>query len=684
MYRLIECLTQEHHYGLLAVATLICVAGSCLTALIARKIVVASQNRKRIQIFLSGLMGGATIWSTHFLAMLAFEPGYPHGYDPALTAVSLLVAVCGLFGANIALGYARPKINYVLGGTIFGLTVAAMHYVGMFAYALPGDIKWNLMTVLLSVFMGSIFGISAFHRLVHPLTRFCWIGGGALLVLSICLMHFIGMTAFTLELSPLIEVPEAAMSDTTLGIVICSVTLVLFALGYIGIRLEDDADSDASAKIEATATIDALTLLPNRLGLTKHISDCKTALKRDETLRIAVLTMDIDRFKEVNELYGHAIGDAVLAQVTRRFSDVLVEGEFIARSGGDAFVATKKGFRRMEEVRAFAARLSAAFTAEFDLSEAAIFISGSIGIATTVDDGTDMDRLLQKSDIAMYRAKTDQDRNTVFFDVEMGQINRDRLLLINDLRHAAARGEFELVYQLQNDVASRQPCGFEVLLRWNHPKRGRISPAEFIPLAEETGLIRQIGLWVLRTACFEAAAWRVPLPIAVNVAPQQLVQPSFLENLSDTLMESRLKPELLELEVTEASIIDDQEHTLKIMHEIKAMNVCIAMDDFGTGYSSLATLQAFPFDKIKIDRSFVQDVHLDKQRAAIVRAVLLLGDALDIPILAEGVEVEAELAFLAREKCRYVQGFLFGKPLTLEEVRAFMRANQLTAVSKAG
>lgn len=669
MYRVIECLTHEHHYGLLTVATLICISGSILTALIARKVTFSHGKRRRIQTVLAALIGGATIWSTHFIAMLAYEPGYPHGYDAILTAITLLIAVSGLLVATTTLGYAHPTAKYTVGGTAFGLTVATMHYVGMAAYKLPGEVVWNPTTVLTSVVLGSLFGVAAFHRFIHPVTKYCWLGGAGFMVLSICSMHFTGMTAFTLELSPLVEVPGAIMSDKTLGIVIFSVTAVLFFIGYIGNSLEDGADSDALTRIEATTRVDSLTQLPNRLGLTKELSVCKNMLELDETLKLAILTIDLDRFKEVNDLYGHADGDTALSQITIRFSKALMEGEFVARSGGDEFVAIKRGFRRLEEVKAFTARLNAAFVEPIDLSVASVFIGGSIGVATTVEDGKNVDDLLQKSDVAMYRAKTDPDRNIRFFDAEMGQSNRERLLLVQDLRKAIVREEFELVYQLQNYVTSRAPSGLEVLLRWNHPDRGRVSPAEFIPLAEETGLIREIGLWVLRTACLEAASWRAPLPIAVNVAPQQLVQPSFLEHLSDVLMESRLNPALLELEVTEASIIDDQEYTLQVMSKIKEMGVCIAMDDFGTGYSSLATLQAFPFDKIKIDQSFIRDVHLNKQRAAIVRATLLLGDALDIPVLAEGVEVEDELAFLNDEQCRFVQGYLFGKPMSVYQVR---------------
>ena len=669
MYRVIECLTQEHHYGLLAVAILLCVSGSSLTARIARKITFSQGLRKRIQTFLAALMGGATIWSTHFVAMLAYDSGFPHGYDAILTVVSLLIAIGGLFVAKNILGNMSSPFNYAWGGTVFGFTVTVMHYVGMSAYKLPGSIEWNPVTILASVVLGSFFGAAAFHRIVHPVTKYCWLGGSAFMVLSICSMHFTGMTAFTFEFSPFIEVPEVVMSDMTLGFVVSSVTFTLFAIGYIAVRLEDGANSEAQVQLEATATIDALTQLPNRLGLGKELLSRKTLVELDNTLKVAILTIDIDRFKEVNDLYGHADGDAVLSEVTRRFTDALMDGEFVARSGGDEFVAIKTGFRRMEEVKAFSSRLNAAFVEPFDLSNASVLIGGSIGIATTVEDGKDLDGLLQKSDLAMSRAKADPDRNVRFFDVEMGQINRERLLLIQDLRKAIIRGEFELVYQLHNDVYSREPSGFEVLFRWNHAARGRVSPAEFIPLAEETGLIREIGLWVLRTACLEAASWQTAYSIAVNVAPQQLIQPSFLENLSDVLMESRLDPALLELEVTEASIIDDQEYAFKVMSKIKEMGVCIVMDDFGTGYSSLATLQAFPFDKIKIDKSFIRDVHHNRQRAAIVRATLLLGEALEIPILAEGVEVEDELSFLNDEQCSYVQGFLFGYPLSVHHVR---------------
>lgn len=668
MYRVIECLTQEHNHGLVAIAALVCIIGSCLTVLVTRRMVSAHGSRQRFQLFLAGLLGGATIWSTHFIAMLAYDPGVKLGYEPVLTAISLGVAISGLLGANAVLLRLGNTTRFLAAGMLFGLTVSSMHYVGMSALLLPGQITWSPAYVAASVLLGAGLGAAAYHRILYPTTRLCWLGGAVLMVLSICAMHFTGMSALNIELSPLYNTPPKIMPDHILGLAVFAVTAVILFVGFVGVNIETTLEREALAKIEETATHDALTGLPNRLLLSKRMRECAIWMGEDPTRRVAVYTIDLNLFKEVNDLHGHAAGDAVLIETARRLSLACDDAEFIARAGGDEFVALKTGFRRIEEVRAFAKRLLVGLLEPVRFQDMELTIGASIGVATSVNDGTDLDDLMQKSDMAMYRAKADPEKNLCFYNAEMDQQNRDRLLLVNDLRQAADRGEFELVYQLQNDVDSLAPSGFEVLLRWNHPTRGRIPPSEFIPVAEETGLIREIGIWVLRTACLEAAGWSKPFSVAVNVAPQQLAQPSFIEKLSDILMESRLAPERLELEVTEASIIDDQVYTLKVMHKIKAMGVRIAMDDFGTGYSSLATLQAFPFDKIKIDRSFIQNVHLNHQSAAIVRSTLLLGEALNIPVLAEGVESDTELAFLKRERCGLVQGFFFGQPMRRSEL----------------
>ena len=675
MYRVLECITQEHEYGLLSLAVLICVTGSCLTVLLSRRMIRANGRRRAFQLALTSIIGGTTIWSTHFIAMLAYEPGHDHGYEPVNTAVSLGVAIMGLMIANMILSCNRLTYRAPLGGMVFGLAVSAMHYLGMSAYLLPGHILWEMDRVLASVGLGALLGALSYHRVVHPYTRYCWLGGVFFMIATICAMHFTGMSAVTIWLDSSVPVPPEVISDARLGMLVMGVASVLFMVGFASFSIEINLESETRGQLKHAALHDPLTGLPNRMQLSKKMVELSNRLETDETEKVAVLTIDLNLFKQVNDLYGHTVGDTVLTTVATRLAQALEEDEFIARTGGDEFVALKRNFRRNDQVIAFAERLHGLIVEPVDTATVSTSVGASIGIATTVEDGRDLEELLHKSDLAMYRAKSEPECHICLFNSEIDQQSHDRLLLVNDLRGALEGDQFELVYQLQNSIASLEPTGFEVLLRWNHPTRGRVSPAEFIPIAEETGLIRDIGLWVLRQACFEAAQWSTPYSVAVNVAPQQLVQPSFVEHVADILMESRLKPERLELEITEASIIDDQEHTLRVMHRLKEMGIRIAMDDFGTGYSSLATLQAFPFDKIKIDRSFVQDVHNSEQRAAIVRSTLLLGAALNIPVLAEGVEIEDELEFLRMEKCNSVQGFYFGYPLSHEELQKIVHAD---------
>ena len=674
MYRVISCITQEHDYVLVGLAALVCVLGASLSVILSQRLQGANGRRKQVQLGLTSMIGGATIWSTHFIAMLAYDPGYAHGYEPLATGGSLALAIIGVTIANYLTSYQLRGPLDIRGGLVFGLTISGMHYLGMSAYLLPGEIVWETPYMLASIFLGAALGSYAYHLIAKTVSVMGRIGTIATMVLAIVTMHFTAMSAITIKLSPYVDVPAEIISDSILGVLIMAVMAVILIIGFASASIEASIEAEKQGELQQAALHDPLTSLPNRLGLTQRMSEMASRLAIDERERAAVLTVDLDLFKEVNDLYGHAAGDKVLKVIAKRLADSLEEDEFIARSGGDEFVAIKHNFRRIGQVMAFAERLHCLITEPIDIGTVSTTVGASVGVATSFEDGRDLRELLHKSDIAMYRAKEDPATHVALFCMEMDQQSREKVRMIGDLRLACARDEFELVYQLQNDLSSLEPTGFEVLLRWNHPVQGVISPVVFIPLAEETGLIREIGLWVLRTACKEAASWYKPYRIAVNVAPQQLAQASFVEHVSDILMETGLQPERLELEITEASIIDDQAHTLKVMRSLKEMGIRIAMDDFGTGYSSLSTLQVFPFDKIKIDRSFVKDVHKDHQRAAIVRSTLLLGQALKIPVLAEGVEFADELAFLQRENCQSVQGFFFGKPMPLEKARELVAA----------
>jgi diguanylate cyclase (GGDEF)-like protein/PAS domain S-box-containing protein len=426
------------------------------------------------------------------------------------------------------------------------------------------------------------------------------------------------------------------------------------------------ARKEAEQHIHYLAHHDPLTSLPNRAHFNSRIEQEMAALAKGESL--AVLCLDLDRFKEVNDLFGHAAGDAVLQTVASRVSAVLGEGQIMARLGGDEFAVLLPRIANPAAAGRLADSILEALRSTSDTPENN-GISTSIGIALYPDDATDRHALLTHADTALYRAKT-EGRNTYrFFEARMGAEVRERRMLEHDLRLAIARDEMRLVYQPQIDTRTRSVIGFEALLRWKHATRGDISPGVFIPLAEEAGAILEVGGWVLKTACREAATWTQPLTVAVNVSAMQLYSPEFVKELHQVLIETGLPPRRLEIEITETALVRDFNRALATLRQIKALGVSIAMDDFGTGYSSLSNLRAFPFDKIKIDGSFIKSVNSNDQAATIVRAVLGLGRGLGLPVLAEGVETQAELRFLQDEQCDEVQGFLLGRPAAIGSFR---------------
>tara|TARA_R110002051_G_scaffold68059_2_gene122745 strand:+ start:7456 stop:9492 length:2037 start_codon:yes stop_codon:yes gene_type:complete len=678
---MIETLLQEHILRIVALAATVCAAGSMLSVMTLRRLIVASGQRKVIQLGLSGLITGATIWSTHFIAMLAFEPGYEHGYEPVWTAMSFAIAIIGSLVANSAVAYLVGRGKFAVAGTSFGLTVATMHYVGMSAFQIPGEMLWQFGPVIASVIIGTPLGIACYHRIVFPVSRYCWLGGAMLMVLSIVTLHFIGMSAFDVRLNDTLTVPPQVISEPVLVIMIVSVVTVVFFVGFSAISIETKLENEAVIQLRYTLMHDQLTGLPNRLHLQDKLDTLGILLDSEPYISLEIVSVDLDSFKQINEIHGHGVGDVVLETVSNRLKTIVSKDVFVARVGGDEFTAIKVGDARDRQDETLAETLRDLIAPPIRMDSVAVATSASLGLARSEKDGRDPSELLRKSNLALSLSKRDADHHIREYDPIMDQQAKEKLNLIRDLRTALPRQQFELVYQLQNDAVTREAVGCEVLLRWRHPVRGMISPVEFIPLAEETGLIQEIGLWVLRTACLEAATWTQAWSVAVNVAPQQLTQPSFVENLSDVLLESGLAADRLELEITEASVIHDPIFALKVLKRIKKMGVRIAMDDFGTGYSSLATLQTFPFDKIKIDRSFVTDLHLDPHRAAIIRATLLLGAAFGIPVLAEGVETEEELAFLGQEGCNLVQGFYFGKPFGVALLREMTMASQVELAS---
>jgi diguanylate cyclase (GGDEF)-like protein len=451
--------------------------------------------------------------------------------------------------------------------------------------------------------------------------------------------------------------------------------------GWVATHEDITEQRRASAKISHMAMHDALTNLPNRLFFREQIESRLTQIDRDQ--KFAVLCLDLDGFKSVNDTLGHPFGDKLLCQVGDRLRSCLREGDNLARLGGDEFALLQGSITEPTDTASLMTRIIGVISEPFDLEGHQVVIGVSIGAVVAPTDAADSDQLLKSADLAMYRAKVDGRGTYRFFEPEMDARMQARRAMELDLRRALKKGEFEVYYQPLVNVKTELICGFEALLRWNHPERGMISPADFIPLAEETALIVPIGEWVLRQACEEAAKWPSEVGIAVNLSATQFKTPGLSQIVFNALAHSSLAADRLEVEITESVLLFNSKSTLETLHYLRALGVRISMDDFGTGYSSLSYLRSFPFNKIKIDQSFVHDLSTNKDSMAIIRAVVGLGNSLGMVTTGEGVETQEEFDYLKREGCTEAQGYLFGKARPAKEAAALLakQAVKLNAVA---
>jgi diguanylate cyclase (GGDEF)-like protein/PAS domain S-box-containing protein len=779
MLTVYNCIATAHDLRLVGLAALVCVQASFSAINLLRHARKSEGRMRSVWLAVSAIATGFGIWATHFIAMLAFMPGIPSGYNISLTVLSLVAAIL-LTGTGLAVSLA-PNWRHGpwIGGAIVAGGIAAMHYTGMAAFEIAGIILWDPVLVAASIVLGALFGAVALPVGLYGTQEKWKIGGAMLLTLAICSHHFTAMAAASIVPDPSIEVSQSALPGAWLAVGVAIASFAILGLALAGVvldirehrRLELEVDhmrdlanasvegllvcdgevivsvntsfallaglstdnlvgtriercfpdpvaravllsgtnetvgtdlhhldgskipvelilrpivfagrshyviavrdlkarKDAEQHIYFLAHHDALTSLPNRGHFHTRLDQEIAALTPGNNL--AVLCLDLDRFKEVNDLFGHSAGDKALQMVASRVSAVLGNRQMMARLGGDEFAILLPDIANPAAAGRLAETVLEALRTSSEVPD--IHIAGSIGIALFPGDAADRQSLLIHADTALHRAKTDGRNTYRFFEASMGAEVRDRRMLEHDLRHAIGRDELLLVYQPQQEIKSGKVIGFEALLRWKHPTRGQISPALFVPVAEESGAILPIGDWVLKTACREAATWPEPLKIAVNVSAAQLYDPGFVPELHQILLETGLPASRLEIEITETALVRDFGRALAMLRQIKALGICIAMDDFGTGYSSLSNLRAFPFDRIKIDGSFIKSVNCNRQAATIVRAVLGLGRGLGLPVLAEGVETEAELKFLQDERCDEVQGYLLGRPATIDSFRNY-------------
>jgi diguanylate cyclase (GGDEF)-like protein len=433
--------------------------------------------------------------------------------------------------------------------------------------------------------------------------------------------------------------------------------------GWVATHEDITEQRQSEVKIEYMAHHDALTELANRVLLNERLERTLGAAEM-----VAVHHLDLDQFKAVNDTFGHHAGDKLLKIVAERLCGLVRDTDTIARMGGDEFVIVQAPIADPADATSLAQRVIGLLSDPYDIDGHQAVIGASVGISVGPGDGTSPDKLLRNADLALYRAKGDGRGTFRFFEPVMDLQMQTRRLMEQDLRKALPAGEFELHYQPVVNLASKEISGFEALIRWNHPTKGMISPASFIPLAEEIGFIVPMGEWVIQQACATAAQWPDSLHIAVNISAVQFRNPGLMQVITGALAASGLNPARLEIEITETVLLHNKEATLAVLHQLRALGIRIAMDDFGTGYSSLTYLQSFPFDKIKIDRSFVKDITENSGSLNIVRAVAALANGMGMTATAEGVETNEQLDRIVSEGCTEMQGFLFSRPLPAREI----------------
>jgi len=656
-----------HNAILVLLAALVCVAGVAVAIRLLLRAGAAQGGARFSWLFMVGVAGGASIWCTHFIAMIAYQPGVHVGYDPVLTALSAMIAIAGCFLAGAIAVDKRIPLSWEIGGLVFGAAVSAMHFTGMAGYIMDGGAHqavFNPTYVAMALSLSLLLGLAGFTVLKRGASRLNFAATNGLLTLSIVGLHFTAMAAMhdpVLCLSGYVD----AGSGVGLAFAVGGMGLMILGTGLASSFLDTSVRRETSARVRELINHDALTGLPNRDWFVREAAN----LVRDgvSDMRLAAVVINIDRFRDINNILGHAEGDRVLRTIANRFRSALMPTEIVARTRGDEFAVMRPVFDDMD-VPMLIKRLQSAIAMRLETPDGAMEVTARFGVALFPDDAADIEALLDNADLAMSRVKNLHNTDVGYYQADLDEIARKRRTLVVELSRGIELGQFELHYQVQKNVSTRETVGYEALVRWLHPERGMVSPMEFIPLAEHSGLIIPLGEYVLRMACQQAATWPRPYKVAVNVSPVQMLDDSLPRLIERVLDETGLPPSRLEIEITESTLVADPDHTVRILKAVRALGVSVAMDDFGTGYSTLASLSLFPFDRIKLDKAFLSEIDRSPQAKAVVQAVLTIGKSLNIPVLAEGVEREDQLAMLREEGCAEAQGYLLGRPAPQIEV----------------
>jgi len=651
---------------------------------------IATARGRTVYLWIGGgaLAMGFGVWSMHFIGMLALQLPLELGYDLGLTLWSLLVAILSSGFALWLVSQPRlPALQLLFGALIMGAGISAMHYSGMAALRMQPGIDYDptLFGLSLVIAVGAsaaALAIAFRLRRQTPYVRLMRGGAAVIMGLAIVGMHYTGMAAANFPIGSFCGAAIDGLSGNGLDnlVLVSSLAVLVIALltsifdARLDARTAALADSLTLANEELTqlALHDTLTGLPNRILLADRIGQAMNKVAEQGGC-FSLMFIDLDGFKPVNDAFGHHLGDRLLREVALRLREQLRSQDTLARIGGDEFVLLVR-LLEPDDAPQVAARQVSLLSRAFRVDEHELLISASVGIALYPGNGLTAEELLMNADAAMYHAKGTGKNGYSFFDASMNTNARKQLQLLQDLRQALELQQFRLHYQPKFDASNSQPVGAEALLRWEHPQQGLLLPEHFIDLAEKTGLIIPIGDWVLNEACRQMRAWfdqgYSHWRIAVNLSALQFCYSGLVDSVVAALERHQLPANSLTLEITETTAMSDADASMVVLQRLSQMGVDLSIDDFGTGYSSLMYLKRLPANELKIDRGFVRDLEHDSDDAAIVSAIVALGQALGLRIVAEGVETDTQQSFLTTLGCDALQGFLLGEPLPAEQFMA--------------
>ena len=680
-------LIGSYDFALVVLSLCVAILASYTALDLAGRIASAAGAARVLWIGGGAVAMGIGIWSMHFVGMLAFSLPIDLGYDLAITLLSLAIAMLASgFALWLVSQPELPAWHLCLGAVAMGAGIGAMHYIGMAALRMQPGIVYDPLLFALSLLIAVAASGAALliaFRLRRHTRHVRLLRGGAAVIMGFAIvgMHYTGMAAANFPEGSFCGAAFNGLGSGWLATLVIVTTFAVLAIALLtsilDARLEARTEllssslAKANAELTQLALHDGLTKLPNRLLLEDRINQNILKLQRNGGY-FALLFMDLDGFKPVNDAFGHHVGDQLLVAVAQRLRAHLRANDSLARIGGDEFVLLAE-LRHPDDASNVASHVVGLLSQPFEIEGHELRVSASVGIALYPGDGIDQQELLINADAAMYHAKSLGKNGYSFFESSMNTDARQQLQLLQDLRVALERGELRLHYQPKFASGSGRMLGVEALLRWLHPQQGLLAPVRFIGLAEKTGLIIPIGEWVLNEACRQMRLWfeqgHQDWRVAVNLSALQFCHGELVETVRKTLTRHALPANCLTLEITESTAMHDVGASQVILEQLAEIGVDIAIDDFGTGYSSLLYLKRLPANELKIDRGFVRDLEHDSDDMAIVSAIVALGQALDLRIVAEGVETPEQQAFLTGLGCDSLQGFLLGHPLPPEHIR---------------